>query len=472
MMQKIPLDSSPIHFIGIGGIGMSGIAELLALSGYKVTGSDSSENANVKRLRDLGIEIHIGQAEENVIGASVIVYSSAVKSDNPELKEARRRRIPVVRRAEMLAELMRLRSSIAVGGTHGKTTTTTMIATLLDKAGTDPTVVNGGIINAYGSNTHLGAGEWMVVEADESDGTFLKLPAHFAVITNIDPEHLDHYGSYENILEAFFTFATNVPFYGAAILCTDHPAVRQITGRIHDRRFITYGFNSQADIRAVNIRPSITGSHYDIEIQRPNEAEKHILLDVFLPMPGEHNVLNSLAAVAVAVQLGIDAHKIISALGAFEGVKRRFTQTGIYNNIRIIDDYAHHPVEIMATLRAARQAVGSGRVFAVIQPHRYSRLHSLFEDFCGCLLDADAVYITDVYAAGEVPIHNVNTEKYLEGVIAHGHKDAHYLQSLDDLPHIIKERCVAGDIVILMGAGSISMTAQNLPHLLSGDKAA
>lgn len=472
MMQKIPLEADPIHFIGIGGIGMSGIAELLHLSGYKITGSDANENANVKRLRAMGIEITIGQAAENVTQKSVIVYSSAIKADNPELKEARRRRIPVVRRAEMLAELMRLRSSIAVGGSHGKTTTTTMIATLLDKGNFDPTVVNGGIINAYGSNTRLGTSEWMVAEADESDGTFLKLPALFSIITNADPEHLDHYGTHENMLEAFVTFATNVPFYGAAILCTDHPYVRQIAGRIHDRRFITYGTNSQADLRAVNIRSEAGGARFDVEIQKPNTEEKHLISDLFLPMPGEHNVLNALAAIAIATELGMSYEDVVTGLSSFEGVKRRFTQVGTYNNMRIIDDYAHHPIEITATLKAARQTVGSGKIMAVIQPHRYSRLESLFEDFCGCVLDADLVYVSDVYAAGEKPIEGYSAENYVEAITAHGHKDAHYLPSFDDLPKIIQEKCEAGDIIIMMGAGNITLEAYKLPEKLVNIKAA
>lgn len=472
-MQNIPRESAPIHFVGIGGIGMSGIAELLHLSGYRVSGSDLKQSANVKRLQDKGIHVDIGQKAENITDKSVIVYSSAVTADNPELKEARRKRIPVVRRAEMLAELMRLRSSIAVGGSHGKTTTTTMIATLLDKANFDPTVVNGGIINAYGSNTRLGASEWMIAEADESDGTFLKLPALFAIITNADPEHLDHYGTYEHMLDAFVTFATNVPFYGAAILCTDHPAVQQIAGRIHDRRFITYGTNSQADMRAINIRSEAGGSLFDIEIQRPNSEEKHLFTDIFLPMPGHHNVLNALAAITVALELGISFAEVSEGLAGFEGVKRRFTCVGTYNDIRIIDDYAHHPIEITATLKAARQSVGNGgKIMAVIQPHRYSRLSHLFNDFCGCVLDADMVYVSDVYAAGEDPIDKIDAEHFVEAVIAHGHKDAHYLPDFAALPDLVKNRLGADDIIVLMGAGNITLEAQTLCQQLSASKAA
>lgn len=470
-MQRIPKLSMPIHFVGIGGIGMSGIAELLHLSGYKVTGSDPAQNANVKRLQEMGIEIFPVQTEDNVIGKAAIVYSSAVKSDNPEMKEARKRRIPVVRRAEILAEIMRSYSCIAIGGSHGKTTTTTLMATLLEQAKFDPTVVNGGIINAYKSNTKLGKSKWMVAEADESDGTFLKLPAQFAIITNADPEHLDHYGTYENMIEAFVNFASNVPFYGAAVLCSDHPQVRQIAGRLQDKPFITYGFNAQADIRAISLHTDVSGSHFDIEVNRTGDTEKTIIKDVFLPATGEHNVLNSLATVCVALELGISYEDIRGGLASFAGVKRRFTLTGSYNDIRIIDDYAHHPIEIMATLKAARQSVGeTGKILAVIQPHRYSRLSNLFEDFSTCLNDADMVYITDIYSAGEQPIENITPERYVESVIAHGHKDAHYLTSFDNLPEIIKSRCSAGDIVLMMGAGSITNIAQDLPKKLTEQK--
>ncbi len=471
-MHKIPVEIGKIHFIGIGGIGMSGIAELLHSYGYTVAGSDASESLNVVRLRKLGISVTIGQSADNVSDAAVVVYSTAIKSDNPEFKEARNRRIPTVRRAEMLAELMRLKSCIAIGGTHGKTTTTTMVATLLDKAGLDPTVVNGGIINAYGTNTRRGEGEWMVVEADESDGTFLKLPATFAVITNADAEHLDYYGTADNMVDAFVKFASNVPFYGAAILCTDHPVVRQIAGKVPERRVITYGFNVQADIRAVNIRFNVTGSVFDIEIQMPNQADKIIMSDVVLPMPGEHNILNSLAAIAVALELKISTKDIIKALSQFEGVKRRFTLVGTYHNVRIIDDYAHHPTEIMATLKAARQSVGDGKVIAVLQPHRYSRLKELFNDFAGSLHNADTVYIADVYGAGETPIEDITAEKLVSAVIAHGHKDVHYLPDMNDLLKIIPEKCMTGDLVLMMGAGSITYDANSLCDRLQSQEAA
>jgi UDP-N-acetylmuramate--alanine ligase len=461
-MYKIPFEIGVIHFIGIGGIGMSGIAELLHSHGYSVTGSDISDNQNVQRLRKLGINIQIGHNADHINNVSVVVYSTAVKSDNPEFKEARIRRIPTVRRAEMLAELMRLKSCIAIGGTHGKTTTTTMVSTLLDKAGFDPTIVNGGIINAYGTNTRHGEGEWMVVEADESDGTFLKLPATFAVITNADPEHLDFYGSVDNMIDAFIKFAANVPFYGVAILCTDHPTVRQIAGKITERRIITYGFNVQADIRATNLRFDVAGSLFDIEIQMQNKIDKVILNNVYLPMPGEHNILNALAAVAVALKLKISTDKIVDALGKFEGVKRRFTLIGHYKNIRIIDDYAHHPTEIIATLKAARQAVGNGKVIAVLQPHRYSRLKELFNDFAGALHNADMVYITPVYSAGEALIEGFNSEQLVLAIIANGHKDVHYLADIMQMTTIIPEIAKENDLVIMMGAGSISTDAAKI----------
>ncbi len=470
-MHKIPTDIGALHFIGIGGIGMSGIAELLIRSGYKVQGSDLSENANVARLRDLGAEVFIGHKAENVGSAGAVVYSSAVKIENPEMVEARARRIPLVRRAEMLAELMRLKSCVAVAGTHGKTTTTTMIATLLDHGGLDPTVVNGGVINAYASNMRLGSGSWMVVEADESDGTFLKLPVQVAVITNADPEHLEYYGSAEKMFEAFLQFAGNVPFYGAAILCTDHPQVRLIAGKLTDKRFITYGLNAQADVRAVNLRPEATGTRYDIELNAPGQKEKTVLADVFLPMPGEYNVLNSLAAVAAATELGVSNEKIIEAIARFGGVKRRFTETGSWNGVRVIDDYAHHPVEIASVLRAARQ-VCSGRVFAVAQPHRYTRLHSLFEEFCGCFNDADTIFITDIYEAGEAPIPGCDAKLLCDGVQRVGHKDVRHLTNFDHLPEIIRAEAKPGDLVILMGAGSVTKYANELPDQLNAAKAA
>jgi UDP-N-acetylmuramate--alanine ligase len=386
--MRLPREIGPIHFVGIGGIGMSGIAEVLCNLGYTVQGSDASESANVGRLRDKGIEINIGHKAENVAGADVLVVSTAIKRDNPELMAARAQRIPVVRRAEMLAELMRLRSCVAIAGTHGKTTTTSMVAALLDAGDLDPTVINGGIINAYGTNARLGAGEWMVVEADESDGTFLKLPADVAIVTNVDPEHLDHFKTFEAVQEAFRNFVENVPFYGFAVMCIDHPVVQTIVGKIEDRRIITYGENPQADARLLDLVPMGGGSRFKVAFRDRKADTAHEIADLVLPMPGRHNALNATAAIAVAHELGLSDNMIREALAAFGGVRRRFTKTGEWNGVTIIDDYGHHPVEIAAVLKAAREST-NGKIVAVVQPHRFTRLQSLFEEFCTCFNDAD-----------------------------------------------------------------------------------
>src|SRR5215217_2234343 len=400
--MKMPRNIGPVHFVGIGGIGMSGIAEILHNQGYVVQGSDAAANPNVQRLQAMGIRIEIGQRAENLGEAAVVVVSSAIKKGNPELAAARAKGLPVVRRAEMLAEIMRFKNSIAIGGTHGKTTTTTLVATLLDAANMDPTVINGGIINAYGTNARLGGGEWMVVESDESDGSFLRLPAVIAVVTNVDPEHLDHYGTFDALRDAFVRFVENIPFYGFAVLCTDHPEVQALIPRIADRRLITYGIGANADIRAVNLKLDRGGADFDVMVQNRATNETRTIVDLRLPMFGQHNVQNALAAIAVAQEMGLPDETIRRALGSFGGVKRRFTKTGEAHGITVIDDYGHHPVEIAVTLRAARQAYGgSGRVIAVMQPHRYTRLGSLRDDFATCFADADAVLIADVYAAGE-----------------------------------------------------------------------
>src|SRR6266513_3310797 len=428
--MKLPRDIGPIHFVGIGGIGMSGIAEVLANLGYSVRGSDVAESANVARLRKMGVAVAIGHEAENVEGAHVVVVSSAIKRDNPELAAARTARLPVVRRAEMLAELMRLKRCVAIAGTHGKTTTTSMVASLLDAGGFDPTVINGGIINAYGTNARLGAGDWMVVEADESDGTFLKLPADVAVVTNVDPEHLDHFKTFEAVQEAFRAFVENVPFYGFAVMCTDHPVVQLLVGQITDRRVITYGENLQADVRLAALEHVDGCSRFSIVLRDRAGEMMHEIDDLTLPMPGRHNALNATAAIAVARELGIDDAVIRRGLAAFGGVKRRFTRTGDWNGVTIIDDYAHHPVEIAAVLRAARESTG-GRVIAVMQPHRYTRLATLFEPFCTCFNDADAVIIAPVYPAGEAPIPGIDRDALVQGVRARGH---HHVLPLDD-PH-------------------------------------
>jgi UDP-N-acetylmuramate--alanine ligase len=461
-MRALPIDIGPLHFVGIGGIGMSGIAEILHNLGYVVRGSDAADGANVRRLQSLGIQVAVGHRPENLGDARVVVISSAVKPDNPEVKAARARLLPVVRRAEMLGELMRLKWAVAVAGTHGKTTTTSMIGALLETAGRDPTIINGGIINAHGTNAHLGSGEWMVVEADESDGTFVKLPSTIAVITNIDPEHLDHYGSVEALHQGFESFAGNVPFYGLDILCIDHPVVQGLIPRLSERRIVTYGFSPQAEIRAVDVNLGRDGARYDVVIVDRRNNSTRTISGLTLPMFGRHNVQNSLAAVAVAQELKIDDQVLREALAGFKGVKRRFTKVGEAHGITIIDDYAHHPVEIAAVLSAARDAT-AGSVIAVVQPHRYSRLASLFNEFCTCFNDADAVVVADVYPAGEAPIEGASRDALVEGLRARGHRNVLPLASPAALAATIERIAKPGDLVVCLGAGSITNWAANLP---------
>ncbi len=467
-MRIVPQSIGILHFIGIGGIGMSGIAEVLHGLGYAVQGSDMSDGYNLDRLRKQGIKIFVGHDAANIQDAALVVVSSAIKSDNPELIAARAKKIPVVRRAEMLAELMRLKMAVAIAGTHGKTTTTSMVGAMLEEGGFDPTVINGGIVHKYGTNTRLGAGDWMVVEADESDGTFTKLPATLAVVTNIDPEHLDHYGDYDSIKAAFRQFVENIPFYGFAVLCTDHPAVQSMIPDVSDRVVVTYGFNPQADVRAVNVRTDASGSVFDVMFNANVSGEEFVLKDVFLPMLGQHNVENSLSALAIAAKMKMPHASMKNALANFSGVKRRFTKTGVAGGITVIDDYGHHPVEIAAVLKAARQAVDGtqGRVLAVMQPHRYTRLSSLFEDFCKCFNDADSVIVADVYAAGETPIEGADKQSLAGGLIAHGHKDVQVLNAPDDLAGMIAGKARAGDFVICLGAGDITKWAYALPKQL------
>jgi UDP-N-acetylmuramate--alanine ligase len=463
--MKLPREIGPIHFIGIGGIGMSGIAEVLKNLGYTVQGSDAAEGGNVVRLREKGVKAFVGHKAENIEGAEVVVVSTAIKPDNPELMAARARRIPVVRRAEMLAELMRLKSCVAIAGTHGKTTTTTMVATLLDAGGFDPTVINGGIINAYGSNARLGAGDWMVVEADESDGTFLKLPADVVIVTNIDPEHLDHFKTFEAIQEAFRNFVENVPFYGFAVMCTDHPVVQTLVGKIEDRRIIAYGENPQADVRLIGLTPMGGGSRFTVAIRDRKTDATHEIADIMLPMPGQHNALNATAAIAVAHALGASDDAIRQAMATFGGVKRRFTRTGEAGGVTVIDDYGHHPVEIAAVLKAARGST-NGRIVAVVQPHRYTRLQSLFEEFCACFNDADAVVVAEVYAAGEAPIDGIDRDHFVQGLRAHGHREVVPLQKPAELAGIVRNLARSGDLVVCLGAGSITQWAYALPREL------
>ena len=464
MRKSLPFDVGPVHFVGIGGIGMSGIAEVMLNLGYEVSGSDIKENANAARLAKRGARIMIGHRAENIEGAGALVISTAIKSGNPEVDAARAKAIPVVRRADMLAELIRLKWTVAVAGTHGKTTTTSMVAALLDGVGLDPTVINGGVINAYASNAKLGQGEWMVVEADESDGTFTKLRPTVCIVTNIDPEHMDHYGSMEALRKGFDTFVENLPFYGFAVLCADHPEVQALASRIPDRRRITYGFNPQSDLWAVNVRSEADGSTFDLVLRARGEIDQTRWVGLKIPMAGRHNVQNSLAAIAVARELGGTEEQVRASLAKFGGVKRRFTPVGEWGKVKIIDDYGHHPVEIAAVLRAARDVQGRDRrVIAVVQPHRYTRLRDLFEQFSTCFNDADQVIVTPVYAAGEQPIPGVSHEALVKGLIDHGHRAARAIDSLGDLPKVIREAVKAGDeMVVCLGAGDITAYANSL----------
>ena len=461
----LPLNLGLIYFIGIGGIGMSGIAEVLFNLGYKVKGSDSKRSPITERLEDLGIEVFIGHCGANLESVEVVVISSAIKTENTELQLARQQGIPIVKRAEMLAELMRLKSNIAVAGSHGKTTTTSMVAALLDAGNLDPTVINGGIIQAYGSNARLGAGDWMVVEADESDGTFTKLPATIAVVTNIDPEHMEYYGTFDKLLEAFNNFATNIPFYGAIICCTDDPDVHTLAGKISDRKVIKYGFNKQADFRVSNLTYNKGKARFDL-IQADDNG---LIPDLVVPMTGEHNVLNALAAIVVARHLGVSFEVIRQSLLNFSGVKRRFTFVAEIDGVMVIDDYAHHPVEITAVLKAARQAT-TGRVIVVHQPHRYSRLSLLFDDFCRCFNEADIVAITEIYGANELPIKGVSQAALVEGLMLHGHRNVSAIDGELGLKNFFKEKVRPADIFVCLGAGSISSWVNNLPEILNRDK--
>ena len=463
--RPVPFDIGPVHFIGIGGIGMSGIAEIMLRTGYQVQGSDAKASANTERLEKLGARIFVGHDAAHVEGAYAVVYSTAVKPDNPEMAAARERRVPLVRRAEMLAELMRLQFSVAVGGTHGKTTTTSMIACLLDAGGLDPTVVNGGIINAYGTNAKVGSGDWIVVEADESDGTFLRLRATAAVVTNIDPEHLDHYGDFEAVKRAFRDFVEAIPFYGFAAVCADHPEVQAMAARVENRRLVTYGVNPQAQVRAEKIVMGPEGARFDVVVD-PLEGEAVRYDDLRLPMAGQHNVLNALAAIAVARELGVSAEDIRKGLAGFGGVRRRFTTTGVADGVRVVDDYGHHPVEIASVLKAAR-AVTEGRVIAVVQPHRYSRLRDLFEEFCACFNDADVVIVADVYPAGEAAIPGVDRAALVEGLHRYGHRKVLSLDAPQDLAGLVRGEARAGDVVVLLGAGDITGWAYALPGELA-----
>jgi UDP-N-acetylmuramate--alanine ligase len=467
-MKGVATDIGTIHFVGIGGIGMSGIAEVMANLGYTVQGSDIAEGYVVEGLRSRGIKVMIGHKAQNLGDAAVVVTSTAVKRDNPEVVQALENRIPVVRRAEMLAELMRLKNTVAVAGTHGKTTTTSMVAALLDAGGVDPTVINGGIINSYGSNARLGASDWMVVEADESDGSFLRLDGTIAVVTNIDPEHLDHYGSFERVKQCFVEFIENVPFYGAAVLCIDHPEVQAIIPKVRDRRVITYGFSAQADVRGEAVTPYPGGNRFTAVLRQRDGTFRRIE-GIELPMPGRHNVQNALAAVAVAVEMGVSDEIIRGGFAKFGGVKRRFTKVGEVGGTTIIDDYGHHPVEIRAVLAAAREGV-QNRVIAVVQPHRFTRLRDHLDDFAAAFNDADIVYAAPVYPAGEQPIEGVDSAAMVEGIKARGHRSAHLIAGADALAAALVDVVQPGDMVVCLGAGDITKWAAGLAPAIAERK--
>ncbi|MCA8899657.1 MAG: UDP-N-acetylmuramate--L-alanine ligase [Hyphomonas sp.] len=473
MTSPTPFDLGPAHIVGIGGIGMSGIADVMLTMGYEVQGSDIRDSDNIERLRQRGAKVFIGHEPDNVKGAGTVIISSAIKASNPEVAAARAAGIPIVRRANMLAEITRLKYTVCIAGTHGKTTTTSMVAALLDGAGIDPTVINGGIIHAYGSNYKAGESDWMVVESDESDGTFAKLHPTCAIVTNIDPEHMDHYGTMEKLREAFDTFVENLPFYGFAVLCTDHPEVQALAARVTDRRRITYGFNRQADVRAANLRTDLNGAHFDVALRRPGSAQPRMIEGLSLPMAGEHNVQNSLAAIAVALELGATDEQIRASLSGFGGVKRRFTPVGEWTPVagkapvRIIDDYGHHPVEISAVLKAARAMQGQEQLIAVCQPHRYTRLRDLFEEFSRCFDQADEVLIAPVYEAGESPIEGISADALVNSIRRHGHRAVASLTSLDALPAAIRERVKPGGMVVCLGAGDITRHAADLAEKLA-----
>lgn len=468
--MQIPRSIGPFHIIGIGGIGMSAIAEILLDLGYSVQGSDGKDSPNVKRLRNRGVRVFLGHDPVNLIGARYVVISSAIKPDNPELVAARERRLPVVKRADMLAELMRLKSTVSVTGTHGKTTTTSLIAHMFDSAKLDPTVITGGILNSWGTNARLGKGEWMIVEADESDATFIRLPTQIGVITNIDPEHLDYFGTVENMEAAYRTFYTSIPFYGVAVTCIDHPVVRRMLKEAaHDMscKVLTYGVSDDADLRIVNMRPDATGTLFDVVVGRRVAGGQRTVTGLHMPVPGVHNALNATSALAVAAEAGIDDADAVAAIATFSGVKRRFTQTGSWNDIAFYDDYAHHPVELAAVLKAAR-ATTKGRVIGVFQPHRYSRIGSLFADFCCSFSDADMVIVTPVYSAGEKVVPGLDQGAIAEGIRATGHGNVHAIDVEESMVQMIREAAQPGDLVIGLGAGTITDWSYALPELLAG----
>jgi UDP-N-acetylmuramate--alanine ligase len=470
--MQMPLNIGPVHILGIGGIGMSAIAEIMHANGYTVQGSDQKESANVKRLRSKGIRVFIGHDPVNLVGARYVVISTAVKNGNPELEAARAKGLPIIRRAEMLAELMRLYATVSVTGTHGKTTTTSLIAHVFNAAGLDPTVITGGIINDWGTNARRGKGEWMIVEADESDGTFIKIPTQIGVVTNIDPEHLDHFGTVDNMHREFEAFFRNIPFYGLAVACLDHPAVSEMIGRLglrrEGRRLLTYGTSGDADLVLTSARVEGNRTLFDAELGRRVSGGQRSLRGWSLPLPGHHNALNALAAIATASEAGIPDDAIRSAMASFSGVKRRFQLTGTWNGIDIYDDYGHHPVEIAAVLKAAR-AGARGRVIAVVEPHRYTRVRDLFDEFAACFADADTVVLTPLYSAGEVPIDGIDHVALAEAIRTAGHHSVATVQSERDLVPMLRRFAASGDTVIILGAGNSTDWAYALPEWLAAE---
>lgn len=473
-MGYMPKGIGALHFIGVGGIGMSGIAEMLHQLGYQVQGSDVAENYNTRRLIDKGISVMVGHHASNLMTATgawpaAVIVSSAIRAGNPELEAAQAQGIPVVHRAEMLAELMRLKWSIAVAGTHGKTTTTSMVGAMLEAGDMDPTVINGGIVNSYGSNMRLGQSQWMVVESDESDGSFISLPATAGIITNIDPEHLDHYGSFGALKAAFAMFVQNLPFYGFAVLCADHRDVRELIPQLPNRRIISYGFAPDAAVRATNVVCKGDGSTFDVTIAGSvTRGDDMCFEGMRLGVVGQHNVQNALAAMSVGLALGMTEAQIRTGLENFKGVKRRFTRTGVAGGITVIDDYAHHPVEIRTVLKTARtvQDETGGRVIAVVQPHRYSRLSALFDDFVVALDSADHVIVADVYAAGEQPIEGADRAHLVAALRARNEVVVQSMDTPDKLPDMIAKIAQSGDMVLCMGAGNITQWAHALPAAL------
>ena len=458
---NFPIKIGKIHFIGIGGIGMSGIAEVLIAHGYDIQGSDVSDTKITRRLQKIGAKIFLNQNAQNLINANVVVVSSAIKPDNIELQTASKLNLPIVQRAEMLAELMRFKSNISVAGTHGKTTTTTLVAGLLDSGGLDPTVINGGIIHAYGSNARTGDGDWMVVEADESDGSFLKLPSTISIVTNIDCEHMEHYGSFENLKNAFNQFISKIPFYGIAVLSVDDKNTKEISKKINNRKIVTFGKSADADVRAKNISFQNGKSRFDIGFSDGSKS----ISGLEFPMTGEHNILNLLAAVCVARYFGMSEENIRSGVAEFSGVNRRFTFLGQFNGVIFVDDYAHHPTEIRAVLKAAKQTA-MGKVVAIHQPHRFSRLANLFEEFIECFEDADVVGITPVFAAGEEAIAGVTSKNLIARISKRHNKVVRKIKNEEVLEDFVIKNTEPNDLVIFMGAGSISTWANNMMERL------